>query len=106
MAMRKTVMMDVGSMGPDLWPHTVVNEIQKVMEQGTVKYRKAPWLEQTTTEHLKHAMHHLTAIRRMASGKPGPNDADEDHLAHAFTRLMMAVAVNRGYTKTKGDDNA
>jgi len=89
--MQKTIMLNVGTT-EDLWPYRVVDEIQKVMEAGKIKYPDDRWKGQSVEEHIKHALNHLKA--RKLTGI-----ASEDHLAHAFTRLMMAVAIERGYVK-------
>ena len=78
----------VTAVGVGWWPTTVMVEIQKVMDEGEVRYPDRVWLRQPVDYHVGRALSHLA--RHGA-------DAEEDHLAHAFTRLMMACALERGY---------
>ncbi len=71
-----------------LWPIAVVDEIQKVMDEGKVRYPDNVWLSQSVAYHVDRAIVHLARYGA---------DNEEDHLAHAFTRLMMACAIERGY---------
>lgn len=48
-------------------------------------YEEDNWRQVTQQEHLKHALHHLYQLQA--------GETDEDHLAHAFCRLCMAVGV-------------
>jgi len=90
MPMQKQIDLDVTITKP-LWPYKVINEIQKVMEQGD-RDGKNGWEEHFISYHIHCAEDHLAAYFTK------PCD-DEDHLAHAFTRLMMAIAIERGYVK-------
>jgi len=101
MALQKVIMMTINMMGPDLWPHTVVDEIQKVMEEGEAK-GKSGWERLPADEHVCRAIEHLKYYE--PPDYPHAFERDEDHLAHAFCRLMMAVAIERGYVK--GDEDA
>jgi len=93
--MQKTIKLNVGT-SEDLWPYQVVDVIQQVMEEGLKKYPKGEGWGKYVHEHIQRAYNHLETI--VGGYEPG----NEDHLAHAFTRLMMAVAIERGYTL--GDD--
>jgi len=90
MAMQKTVKLNV-STGTDLWPYQVIDEIQKVMEQGA-RDGKTGWEGEYSSTHIHKAEDHLTKYFHDNSG-------EEDNLTHAFTRIMMAVAIERGYVK-------
>jgi hypothetical protein len=92
MGMQRTIKMNVATTGR-LWPEQVVDEIQKVMEAGEAA-GKSGW--ETRTDHVNHAYNHLVAYF--------DKDTSEDHLTHAFTRLMMAVAITKGYTNGGGED--
>ena len=93
--MQKTIKVNVTT-SEDLWPYQVVDEIQKVMEEGEA-IGKSGWKNESDYFHAERAFRHLNA---WLIG----SDA-EDHLAHAFTRLMMAVAIERGYVrKEEGKD--
>ncbi len=97
MGMVKTIRIDVTT-SEDLWPYEVVGVIQRVMEEGAIRYPDKRWLKQSATFHVNRAIKHLTSIR------PGKH-ADE-HLTHAFTRLMMAVAIKGGYMDVEEDEFA
>ena len=96
MPMKKTIQLTVTTSKP-LWPYWVVDEIQKVMEKGEQDGKRG-WERQTINRHVKRACDHLTGYLIA--------DMSEDHLAHAFTRLMMAVAIERGYIKPEGSTDA
>jgi len=88
MGMQKTIKLNVNTT-EDLWPYQVVDEIQKVMEQGE-RDGKRDWDKKPMDYHVDRALAHINGY---TTGK-----TNEDHLAHAFTRLMMAMAIERGYT--------
>ena len=75
-----------------LWPVDVMQEIQMVMEEGE-RAGKRGWEKEYVSNHIHKAEAHLLAYFTAGA------DSDEDHLAHAFTRLMMAMAIERGYVK-------
>ena len=97
--MQKTVKLSV-MMSQDLWPYQVIDEIQKVMEQGE-RDGKEGWEKQTISFHLDKAFDHLAEVRETADLGVGKS---EDHLAHAFTRLMMAMALECGYMDDPNDE--
>lgn len=102
--MQKTIKMNV-STSKDLWPTQVVDEVQKVMEQGE-RDGKEGWKDVPASEHLYRAYNHLAEARETTELGIAKT---EDHLAHAFTRLMMAVAIECGYTDkpfSEGDGDA
>ena len=59
--------------------------LAKVMYEGSLKYEKDNWRGISTEDHLNHALAHIYA--HLAG------DVQDDHLEHAFCRLMMAVAT-------------
>lgn len=79
------------------WPLDVMDEIQKVMMEGAARYPDQQWLAQSVEHHVNRASDHL---RRFG------HDDEEDHLAHAFVRLMMACAIERGYAGINTDADA
>ena len=91
--MQKTIKIDVASSTP-LWPYEVVQVIEDVMQEGKRKGKNG-WERQPTHFHIGSAEQHLMAIVH--------GDVSEDHLTHAFCRLMMAIAIERGYVG-KGDE--
>ncbi len=86
--LQKDIRMNVTT-GQDLWPYQVVDELQKVMEQGERDGKKG-WEGVYSSTHIHHAVEHLRLY--FVEGV-----SEDDHLTHAFTRLMMAVAIERGY---------
>jgi len=91
MGMQKLINMDV-TMPEDLWPTGVVNVIQQVMEEGEAA-GKTGWKEESAEYHVRRAIVHM--CRYLPPGLDAP-EGEDDHLAHAFTRLMMALAMERG----------
>ncbi|MEA3349624.1 MAG: hypothetical protein U9Q82_03275 [Chloroflexota bacterium] len=85
--MQKTIKIDVNST-TKLWPYEVVQVIEDVMQEGEVKHPDGDGWEVGSQYHISRAVKHLTI--------------DKD-IAHAFTRLMMAVAIERGYVE-EGDE--
>ena len=80
--MQKTIKVSVTT-SQDLWPYQVVDEIQKVMEEGLVKYPDGDGWKETADFHIARAVAHLL---------------DDEDIPHAFARLMMAMAIKCGYT--------
>ncbi len=95
--MQKTIKINVRT-SQYLWPFEVMIEIQKVMEEGLAKHPKGEGWDESVGKHIAHAALHLQAITLGVKS----NDTD-DHLAHAFTRLMMAVAIERGYADIENE---
>ena len=95
--MQKTVKINM-TMSTELWPYQVVDEIQKVMEKGMASHPDDGWKRESVEEHIVHAIDDLAKWKFNLS-MDHARDISEDHLANAFTRLMMAVALERGYIK-------
>lgn len=60
----------------------VSRAIRATMEEGRLRGYNGDWLNQTVDKHMDHAEKHLTMHEL--------DNRDEDHLAHAITRLAMA----------------
>lgn len=60
-------------------------KLAEVLAQGAEKYERDNWRKIDTEAHLNHALQHIYAY--MAK------DDQDNHLEHAFCRLMMAVAT-------------
>lgn len=58
--------------------------LAKVLDFGAKKYGDNNWHGIPLESHLNHAVAHVYAFIA--------EDKEEDHLSHAFTRLMMALA--------------
>lgn len=56
----------------------------KVQAEGDTKYGKDNWRLISEDDHLSHAMLHIVMHKT--------GDGDEAHLAHALTRVHMAMA--------------
>ncbi len=102
MGMVKTIRIDVTT-SEDLWPYQTVEVIQRVMEEGVVKHPDGEWKNQSAREHMERAHDHLAEAREAHDLRMSKS---EDHLAHAFTRLMMAVAIKGGYMDVEEDEFA
>jgi hypothetical protein len=72
----------------DLIDPKAIFALAQVLHEGAQKYEKDNWRKITTEEHLNHALSHIYA--HLAG------DKQDNHLSHAFTRLMMAYAVEKG----------
>lgn len=60
-------------------------ELAKVLKIGAEKYEPNNWRKISCNDHINHALQHI--FGHMAG------DTQDDHLEHAFCRLMMAVAT-------------
>ena len=94
MGMHKTIKMNVNTPW-ELWPCQVVDEIQKTMEEGLVSRPHGEGWALSVKEQVNAAEKHLGDYLHAVMME---HTHGEDHLAHAFTRLMMAMAIERGYT--------
>jgi hypothetical protein len=70
----------------DLIDANAMFALAKVMHEGAQNYDVDNWRKIDTKSHLNHAQSHIWAY--MAG------DKQDEHLSHAFTRLMMALAVS------------
>ena len=91
--MQKTIKLDV-KVAEELWPYKVINELQKTMEEGLKKHPDGDGWDESVDTLVDRAYGHLVAFRGGYSAVAGKS---EDHLAHAFSDLMMAMAITRGY---------
>lgn len=57
----------------------------KVLQYGASRYGRDNWRKISCEDHLNHALSHIFA--HLAG------DRQDDHLGHAFCRLMMACAT-------------
>lgn len=62
-------------------------QLAGILKRGADKYGRDNWKRITTEEHLNHALQHIFAYLA--------GDRQDDHLGHAFCRLMMAIVVDR-----------
>ena len=62
-------------------------QLAGIIQKGAEKYGRGNWKKITTEEHLNHALQHIFA--HLAG------DKQDDHLGHAFCRLMFAIVVDR-----------
>jgi hypothetical protein len=59
--------------------------IARVVQAGLVTHRDNEWTQRTIDYHVGRAEEHLQLLRN--------GDQREDHLAHAATRLLMALTL-------------
>lgn len=74
----------------DLLDGVALLRLAGILKKGADKYGVDNWRRITANEHLNHAMCHVLA-HLADRGTKGTRGTD-DHLGHAFCRLMMAVA--------------
>ena len=69
--------------------------LARVLQEGRERGRtEAGWKSLPTADHLNHALMHIFAHQI--------GDRQEDHLQHAFCRLMMAWSVENTVTAEEG----
>jgi len=72
------------------YPHEALLAIAKTLETGQKKgYTQGYWRTQRSTHHIDRALKH---IHKFYVNKAHGREDDEDHLAHALTRLAMAIS--------------
>ena len=71
----------------DLLDAKAILDLAELLGQGAEKYGEEEWRKIDTPDHLNHAMTHILAYQA--------GDNQDDHLLHAFCRLMMAVAIEQ-----------
>lgn len=76
-----------------LFDPSAIEAMAQVLYYGAGKYGVDNWRLIPSIDHINHAMNHL--FKHLAG------DRNEDHLVHAFTRLMFAVAMNFQEEKEK-----
>lgn len=69
----------------DLIPARAILQVSAVLHTGALKYGHDNWHVIPTRDHLNHALTHVFA--HLAG------DAQDDHLGHAATRLLMALEI-------------
>lgn len=62
-------------------------QLAGILHEGSKKYGKYNWKKIDTEDHLNHALQHVFAFLA--------GDYQDDHLGHAFCRLMFAITINR-----------
>lgn len=82
----------------DLIPPIALKTVAEVLGEGESKYPTIDgvpnWHYITTRDHLNHALAHIYAYLR-------GDDTGEDDLAHATTRLLLALEIDRIGVKEK-----
>ena len=68
-----------------LIPQEALASLARVMYNGALKYSKDNWKLIHKRDHLNHALNHINLYLA--------GNTSEDHLAHATTRLMMALEL-------------
>lgn len=78
----------------DLLPARATLEVAGVLHHGAIKYGENNWRQIEVGDHINHALIHLYALLA--------GDKQDDHLAHAACRLLMAMELELA----KGGDSA
>jgi hypothetical protein len=66
-----------------LVPPDALSQVARIMYNGSMKYSDDNWKKIPCNDHLNHAVHHV--FLHLAGNRM------EDHLAHAATRMLMAL---------------
>ena len=90
--MQKVIKMNVGT-SEELWPYQVVDVIEARMEHGLAKHPDGDSWDETPEVMIARATKHLSLLKK--------KDTSDDHLAAAFTDIMMAVAIRGGYGESE-----
>lgn len=69
----------------DLIDTSAIFALAKVLKEGADKYGENNWRKICAGEHINHALIHIYAYLA--------GDKQDDHLEHAFTRLMFALGT-------------
>ncbi len=65
-------------------PTLAQRKVYDVIVANIDKYPEEKWKTQDVEEHLAHAVDHIASYQA--------GDKSEDHLAHALTRIDMAIS--------------
>jgi hypothetical protein len=72
--------------------------LAKVLDEGAKEYGENNWRKISVESNLNHAIMHILAYLN--------GDTQDDHLSHAFTRLMFALGVKiQGGVKCSENQN-
>jgi hypothetical protein len=80
----------------DLFDAKSMIQLAGILYEGAEKYGENNWHRITSAEHLNHAMSHVYV--HMAG------NTQDDHLGHAFCRLMMAMRMHREKMEEEMDE--
>jgi len=71
----------------DLVDSLAIHRLALILHEGAEKYGEDNWRQIPARSHINHALRH---IYMYLDGAGDDDDYPEDHLGHAFCRLMMA----------------
>lgn len=78
----------------DLIPAKALLEVGKVMFEGAKKYSRDNWRTVDSDSHINHAIRHVYKYFDMCmSVRDIPKAEMDEELAHAATRLLMALEL-------------
>lgn len=80
-----------------LVPVNALAQVARVMYNGSLKYDKDNWKSIPCNDHINHALNHV--YLHLAG------NTQEDHLAHATTRMMMALELQHGGNNNDDTNN-
>ena len=70
-----------------------IKTVIRVLEAGAKTHEPGAWRRLSVTDHIRHACAHLAKTSDVAQLIDHLNHRDEDHLAHAACRLLMALEL-------------
>ena len=62
-----------------------LESVTRVMREGAIKHPENDWMRRSPDYHVARAEEHLRLLHE--------GDQRQDHLSHATTRLLMALAL-------------
>lgn len=80
----------------DLLDAGALFKLAAITGHGARKYKAWNWLKVPVEEHLNHALTHQYAYLA--------GDTQDDHLEHAFCRLMMALGVHLRHQESESEE--
>jgi hypothetical protein len=79
----------------NLIPPRAIFEVARIIKNGADRYEEDPndpnYLKLSVNEHVNHALMHLYAYLN--------GDNTDDHMAHAATRMLFALEVDKRSVK-------
>lgn len=90
----------------DLVPPGALHAVARTLHEGAEKYGERNWRKINAMSHLNHALEHLNNYR---GAKLNPDEWSvniDEELAHAVTRLLMALEIELVGEDEDGDEYA
>lgn len=77
----------------DLLDTKAMFQLASILHQGAIKYGDNNWRNIPAQDHINHALVHIFAYLH--------HDTQDDHLGHAFCRLMFALDTEHDSTSSR-----